>query len=71
MNSFKLTNKGKRCVEFKDGTKIQFNFCHETYSNTFWGTMRHESLGEVLYKDLTNGYECLVKFGTAKKKYIL
>jgi hypothetical protein len=68
MNSFKLTNKGKRFVEFKDGTTIMYNFCYELYSNTFWGVMRHESLGETLYKDLTNGFECLIKFGGLKKK---
>src|SRR5690606_11428179 len=68
MNSLKLTNKGKRYVEFKDGTKIFFNFCIEQYSNSFWGTLRHESTGEMTFKDLVNGYECLLKFGTVKKK---
>ena len=68
LNSLKVTNKGKRQVEFNDGTKIEYNFCYESYSNSFWGTLRHESLGEIVYRDLTNGYECVVKFGSVKKK---
>jgi len=70
LNSLKVINKGKRTVEFINGTKISFNFCNEVFSNTFWGVLRHESLGEISYKDLTNGYECVVKFGNVKKKAI-
>jgi len=68
MNSVKVNNKGKRFVEFNDGTKIMFNFCFEQYNNSLWGTIRHESLGDITYKDLTNGYECVIKFGSVKKK---
>jgi hypothetical protein len=68
LNSLKVTNKGRRFVEFSDGTKIVYNFCQESYSNSFWGTLRHESIGETTYKDLTNAYECVLKFGTVKKK---
>jgi len=68
LNSLKLQNKGKRCMEFKDGTKIVTNFCYEAYSNTFMGTLRHESLGEIKFNDLTNGFECIIKFGSVKKK---
>jgi len=67
-NSIKLYNKGKREFEFKDGTKIVTNFCMESYSNTFLGTIRHESLGETTFKDLTHGFECTIKYGSAKKK---
>lgn len=67
-NSLRVDNKGKRIVEFKDKTKIMFNFCYEAYSNSFWGTLRHESLGEILFVDLTNGYECVIKQASVKKK---
>jgi hypothetical protein len=68
LNSLTVRNKGKRIIEFPDGTIIEYSFCYESYSNTFWGTFRHESLGDIIYKDLTNGYECVVKFGSVKKK---
>ncbi len=68
INSLKVTNKGKRKVEFSDGTTIAYGFCNEVYSNTFWGSLRHESLGDILYKDLTNGFECGIKFSSVKKK---
>jgi len=68
MNSVKVSNKGKRFVEFNDGTKVMFNFCYEQYGNSFWGTVKHESLGEITYKDVTNGYECVLKFSSVKKK---
>jgi hypothetical protein len=45
------------------------NFCMESYSNTFLGIVRHESLGETVFKDLTNGFECAIKYGSVKKKY--
>lgn len=35
------------------------------------GTIRHESLGETTFKDLTNGFECIIKYGTVKKKYYI
>lgn len=68
LNSLKVTNKGKRWVEFKDKHKIEFNFCYEYFSNSFWGTLRHESLGEVQFKDLNFGFECTIKFDSVKKK---
>jgi len=68
LNSLKLQNKGKRYMEWKDGTKIVTNFCYESYSNTFIGTLRHESLGEIKFTDLKNGFECVIKFGSIKKK---
>jgi len=71
LNSLKVINNGKRFVEFEDGTIITYNFCQELYSNSFWGVLRHESLGEIEFKDITNGYECLIKFNSVKKKYVL
>jgi hypothetical protein len=32
------------------------------------GTVRHESIGELQFKDHTNGFECVLKFGSVKKK---
>jgi hypothetical protein len=69
LNSLKLNNKGKRTIELNDGTKVLTTFCNEIYSNTFFGTVRHESVGEIIFKDITNGFECVLKFSSVKKKY--
>jgi hypothetical protein len=67
-NSLKVLNKGKRSVLFKDGTKVDFDFCHELFSNCFWGTVKLESLGEIHFKDEENQLECTIKFDSVKKK---
>jgi len=67
-NSVKINNKGKRTIEFADGGKIQFGFCCEEYNNSFFGTMRHESVGEITFKDLVHGFELVIKFDNVKKK---
>ena len=70
LNSLKVYNKGKREFSFPDGTKITSNFCHEIYNNTFFGTVRHESLGEMVFRDLKNGFECILKYDSVKKKLV-
>ena len=65
MIHFQVYNKGKRFVEFKDRHKIMFTFCTELYNNSFFGTIRHESIGEILFKDLSYGFECNLKFDSA------
>ena len=42
-----------------------FTFCSELYNNSFFGTMRHESIGEILFKDLSYGFECNLKLDSA------
>ena len=68
LNSLKVTNKGKRFAEFADGTKIAYDFCYESYSNSFWGTLRHETLGDINFVDLKNGFECKLTFNSVKRK---
>ncbi len=68
LNSLKVVNKGKRVIEFKDKTRITFDFVNDHYSNSFWGTLRHENLGEINFTDEKNGLKCLIKFGSVKKK---
>ena len=63
INSMKLTNSGKRCVEFKDGTRIEFDYCQDQYSNTFMGTFRHENVGDMHWKDVTHGLTAYMKLG--------
>jgi hypothetical protein len=67
-NSVKVNNKGKRMIEFPDGGKIHFTFCNEIYNNSFFGTIRQESIGDIVFKDLVHGFELVIKLGNVKKK---
>ena len=63
-NSFKLTNSGTRFAEFSNTkSKIQFNYPVDNFGNTFWGTMRQESIGELIFNDLVNGYKAVINMG--------
>lgn len=68
LNSLSVTNLGKRVIEFKDGTKIEFNHAKESFSGTFFGTPKLESLGELKYIDEKNKIICKVKIGEVKGK---
>ncbi len=67
-NSLKVLNKGKRTVVFKDGTKIDFNFCEENFSNCFFGQVKLETLGTMNFIDVKNNIECKIKIDSVKKK---
>jgi hypothetical protein len=67
INSMKLTNTGKRCIDFKDGTHIDFNYCQDQYSNTFWGNFRHENIGNVYWNDTTHGINATMELGGSAK----
>jgi hypothetical protein len=47
---------------------ILVNFRYEYYSGTFLGTMKHETLGEVLFEDPVNNISALIITGKVKKK---
>ena len=67
-NSFKLTNSGSRIAEFKNtGSKIQFNYIVDNFGNTYRVSMRQESIGEITFKDLVNGYKAVIKMGPDRK----
>lgn len=68
LNSLSVTNLGKRIIEFKDGTKIEFNHAKESFSGTFFGTPKLESLGELKYIDEKNKIICKIKIGEVKGK---
>lgn len=67
-NSLTVRNRGLRRVQFHDGQVIKYNFAYELYSGTFMGTMKHETLGEITFKDEQHGIECTVLIGQVKKK---
>lgn len=61
-NSCNLTNVGKRTVEV-NGSVIEFQYAVDHYSNTFWGTFRHESIGELSFEDKISGLKAEFKMG--------
>lgn len=63
-NSLKLTNTGKRAIEFNDST-IEFNYNVDQYNNSFWGVLRLECVGEMLFRDTKNGINTRFKLGKA------
>ena len=67
INSMKLTNTGKRCIDFKDGTHIDFNYCQDQYSNTFYGNFRHEYIGDLFWNDITHGIKAEMSLGGSAK----
>mmetsp|Transcript_26456 Transcript_26456/g.47471 ORF Transcript_26456/g.47471 Transcript_26456/m.47471 type:complete len:609 (-) Transcript_26456:1698-3524(-) len=68
LNSLNVHNTGKRMIKFKDGQLITMNCCDERYSNTFIGTMRHESCGVLSFRDAANRLECDVRIGEVSGK---
>lgn len=62
INSFKLTNTGKRAIDFKD-TTLDFNYSVDQYSNTFIGVLRHECIGEMKFNDKATGLSSKFKMG--------
>ncbi|CAG9326920.1 KES1_7 [Blepharisma stoltei] len=66
INSVTITNVGRKVFSFPDGQSISQNCPEEVFSGTFFGTMRHESLGVVEFNDEGNGYKCKLQFGGNK-----
>ena len=63
-----IINSGHRTIEFANGQKIVHTFPEELYSGTFLGTLRHESLGNLEFKDEANQLHCVVKISGVKGK---
>lgn len=68
LNSLNIQNTGRRQIAFKDGQVISMNCVDERYSNTFFGTMRHESCGLLTFRDVANKLECSVRIGEVSGK---
>ncbi len=41
-------------MEFSDGQLIEYNFGSEEYSGSFWGAMKVEVLGKMIFTDKKN-----------------
>lgn len=66
LNSVTIQNSGKKVFCFPDGQVISQNCPDEVFSGTFFGKMRHESLGVILFEDEMNRLECRVEFKKVK-----
>ncbi|KRX07738.1 hypothetical protein PPERSA_05801 [Pseudocohnilembus persalinus] len=63
MNSLELLNSGSRNVYFKkDGQKITYNFAKETYSGIFWGALKIETKGQLIFEDKQNKLKAIINF---------
>jgi hypothetical protein len=49
LNSLTLKNRGTRYIRFKDGQLIEYNFASEEYSGSFWGPMKLEATGKMIF----------------------
>lgn len=67
LNSVTVTNIGKRNYEFFDGYKAVVTCPEELFSGTFFGGMRHESLGTMQASD-SEGHTCLINIGKIRGK---
>jgi hypothetical protein len=67
-NTLNIHNTGRRQVKFRDGQVITMNCLDERYSNTFIGTMRHESVGLLTASDEANRLSCEVRIGEVSGK---
>lgn len=65
----KVTNVGKRAIEFKNGQKINFGFTKDRFTGSFMGTLRHECLGTFYFEDKKNNLRAELNHGYDKKKF--
>lgn len=67
LNSVTINNSGYKTIEFPDGHIITHDCTDEVFNGTFFGSLRHESLGVSTYKD-NYGNRCTIKIGGIKGK---
>ncbi|OMJ84354.1 hypothetical protein SteCoe_14580 [Stentor coeruleus] len=67
LNSVTVTSQGKRIFQFYDGYTVMLSCPEELFSGTFFGTMRHETLGSMAATD-TEGHNCLIAFSKVRGK---
>ena len=67
LNSVTVINIGKKTFEFFDGYVVSLSCPEELFSGTFFGTMKHESLGSIKANDNDGNY-CVINLGKIKGK---
>lgn len=67
-NSAIVKNMGKRVIEFKD-SRIEMNSIQDQFSNIFWGTIRHECIGDLTFVDTVNHISATFSLGNVSGKF--
>lgn len=67
LNTVTINNHGNKLIEFPDGHTIRVNCPIEIFTGTFWGEMRHETMGTLSYAD-SYGNTCDIVIGKTKKR---
>ena len=62
LNSLTLKNRGKRYIKFKTGELLEYNFASEQYCGSFWGPMKVEVGGKMLFQDKQNNIVAELEF---------
>ena len=63
-----LKNRGRRVIQFKDGSTVEYNFGAEEYCGSFWGPMKVEVKGKLLFTDKTNNITAEMEFDNVRWK---
>ena len=61
-----LLPAGYRKVAFKDGQTIVFNHHQDNIYNLTYGTMGHQLMGKLEFKDEKNSITAQLEFGTSR-----
>ncbi len=76
-NSIVVNVTGGRKLVFEDGQTVTFNNAdvfliqltwQEFFDSTFWGTLRHQAKGTLLYEDKGNRIVATINLGAAENK---
>ena len=67
-NSINLEVGGYKLIEFPDGSSIVYNNQNDIFGNTLFGTMHHQLVGKIEFKDEKNGIKAEVRIGEDKGK---
>lgn len=67
-NSISLDVSGHKLIEFPDGTSIHYTNQDDIFGNTLLGTMHHQLIGDVSFKDEKNGITAELSIGNERGK---
>jgi hypothetical protein len=69
-NTIKGRWSGLCCVEFKDGTRIEWEMPPCSIRGIMWGTRRFQYIEHMTFRDAKNGLECTVQFNPDQKGFM-
>lgn len=69
LNSLTLKNKGKRYIKFNSGQVVEYNFASEEYCGSFWGPMKLEAAGKMIFSDKSNSIVSELEFNNVRYNF--